>query len=159
MELEFDVKINAAVLYDYMLYHTYSSPSGLIGAIAGAFLIIIFAAKGYALYLIAGIVVLAYLPVTLYIKAKRQAVMTPAFKNPLHYRMDEGGVSVSQGDSHETQGWDSCYKAVSTSKSIILYTSRTTASIFPRKDIAGQSDMLIQMISTHMPPDRVKIKR
>ena len=33
MEVEFDVQMTSADLYDYMLHHTFTSPSGLIGAV------------------------------------------------------------------------------------------------------------------------------
>ena len=49
-------------------------------------------------------------------------------------------------------------KAVSTGKSIIVYTSKTTASIFPKKDLGDKKDAIIKMISTHMPPNKVKIR-
>ena len=35
MKVEFDIKITAADLYDYMLAHTYSGFSGLFGSIVG----------------------------------------------------------------------------------------------------------------------------
>ena len=72
--------------------------------------------------------------------------------------MTDEGIFVSQGETEETQSWEKCYKAVSTSKSIILYTSKNTASIFPKKDLGEKKDALIQMISTHMPPNKVKIR-
>lgn len=158
MELEFDVKVTAGALYDYLIYHTYMSLSGMLGTIAGALLLIVFASTKYPIYLIAGVVMIAYLPCTLFIRAQQQALNTPAFKQPLHYKMTDEGISVSQGETEETQSWDSCVKAVSTGKSIILYTSRTAASIFPKKDLGDKKDVLIQMISTHMPPKKVKIK-
>ena len=145
-------------MYDYLLYHTYSGMSGIIGTVFGVFLIMAFIATKYPIYLIAGIVVIAYLPASLLLKANQQVSMTPAFKKPLHYHMTDEGISVSQDDSEEQQSWDSCFKAVSTRSSIILYTSRTTASIFPRKDLGEKEEPLIKMISTHMPPKKVKIR-
>lgn len=158
MELEFDVHITSDKLYDYLLYHTYTSFSGMLGTLVGAFLIMGFLSTKYPIYLIAGVVLIGYLPCTLFIRAKRQVMNTEAFKKPLHYKMTDEGISVSQGDNEENQSWDSCVKAISTSKSIILYTSKTTASIFPRKDLGTKKDALIQMISTHMPPKKVKIR-
>lgn len=158
MELEFDVHITSDKLYDYLLYHTYTSFSGMLGTLVGAFLIMGFLSTKYPIYLIAGVVLIGYLPCTLFIRAKRQVMNTEAFKKPLHYKMTDEGISVSQGDNEENQSWDSCVKAISTSKSIILYTSKTTASIFPRKDLGTNKDALIQMISTHMPPKKVKIR-
>lgn len=158
MELQFDVKVTSGALYDYLLYHTYTSFSGMIGTIAGVFLLMVFVSTKYVIYLIAGAVMIGYLPCSLYLKAKQQVLRNPAFRQPLHYTMTDEGIIVSQGDNEERQSWDSCVKAVSTGKSIILYTSRTTASIFPKKDLGDKKEALIQMISTHMPPKKVKIR-
>lgn len=158
MELEFDVKVTSGALYDYLLYHTYTSLSGMLGTLVGVFLLMAFLATRYFIYCIAGVVLIAYLPCSLFLKAKQQAVNTPAFKLPLHYKMTDEGISVSQGENEEKQSWESCVKAVSTGRSIILYTSRTTASIFPKKDLGDKKEALFQMLSTHMPPKKVKIR-
>ena len=158
MEMEFDVKVTAWALYDYLLFHTYTSFSGMLGTLVGVFLLMAFASTKYFIYLIAGIVLIAYLPGALFLKAMQQVQNNPAFRNPLHYKMTEEGISVSQGENEEKQSWDSCVKAVSTGRSIILYTSRTAASIFPKKDLGDKKEALIQMISTHMPAKKVKIR-
>ena len=158
MEIEFDVKIDAGVLYDYMLHHTYNSAAGILGTAVGALMIVAFMMQQSVLFLIAGIVVLVYLPWTLFIKSRQQALMTPAFKKPLHYKLDEEGITVSQDDTEEKQEWSQMYKAVSTGKSIIVYTSKVNASIFPKKDLGENRTKVIEIISTHMPPANVKIR-
>lgn len=158
METEFDVKITPGVLYDYMLYHTYTSAAGLLGSIVGALLVVVFFMGYGPLFLIFGIVILAYLPWTLFIKSRRQYLANPAFKEPLHYRMTQEGVEVSQKGESQSQKWEDMYKAVSTSRSLILYTSPVNASIFPKKDLEGKAAGVIEMISTHMPPKKVKIR-
>lgn len=158
MELEFDVKVTSGALYDYLLYHTYTSLSGILGTLVGVFLLIGFASTKYVIYLIAGTVIIAYLPCSLFLRAKQQALNNPAFRQPLHYKMTDEGISVSQGENVEQQDWDSCFKAVSTGVSIILYTSKATASIFPKSDLGDKKEALIQMVSTHMPPKKVKIR-
>lgn len=158
MEQEFDVKITSGVLYDYMLRHTYNSAVGLIGTIVGALLVLWFLTEGGIIFLIAGVEILLYLPWTLFLKAKQQALSTPAFQKPLHYRLSEEGIEVSQGEEKQMQSWDSMYKAVSTGRSIIVYTSPVNASIFPRKDLGDSAAAVIEMISTHMPPKKVKIR-
>lgn len=157
MKLEFDVKIDAGVLYDYMLRHTYTGASGILGSAVGALGVVAFFMNGYPLYLIFGLVILGYLPVALYTRAKRQA-LNPVFKEPLHYQMDEEGVTVSQGETEQFQKWEDMYRAVSTGRSLILYTSRVNASIFPRKDLGEKQAEVIAMISTHMPPKKVQIR-
>lgn len=158
MELEFDVKVNSKVLYDYMLHHTYGSFQGVLGTAVGALMLVGFAITGYVIWLIAGVVLLAYLPWSLFLKSKQQMLNTPAFKEPLHYRMTEEGVEISQKDVKEFQKWEHMYKATSTGKSIILYTSNVNACIFPRADLKGNEVAVIEMISKHMPTNKVKIK-
>ena len=140
-----------------MLRHTYSSFAGLFGTLAGALILVAFGMNGQMIYLIAGVVILIYQPASLYLKAKQQA-LNPAFAKPLCYRMTEEGVEVSQGEVTEFQKWEDMVKAVSTSKSVILYTSRVNASIFPKYELGDQLPKVIEMISTHMPAKKVNIR-
>lgn len=158
MEIEFDVQIQSGDLYNYMLYHTYNSMSGLLGAIAGALMVVAFFMGAGILCLIAGLVILLYLPGTLYLKAKQQFLTNPSFKKPLHYKMTEEGIEVSQGEEVQKQNWEDMHKAVSTMRSLIVYTSPVNAAIFPRRELGEQAAGVIQMISTHMPPKKVKIR-
>lgn len=159
MELELDIKVTPKAMYDYLLHHTYTSMSGLLGTIVGVFLIMAFLSTKYVIYLIAGLAIILYLPFNLWIKANTQVQNTPAFKEKLHYSFTDEGIEVSQGESKESQKWEDCYKAVSTNSSIIIYTSKTTASIFPKSDLGEKRYELIKMISTHMDPKKVKIKQ
>ena len=94
----------------------------------------------------------------LYIKSKQQAVNNPVFKEPLHYVLDENGITISQGDSSTCQKWEDCLKAVSTGRSIIVYTAKNNATIFPKSQMQDKTTDVIEMISTHMPPTKVKIR-
>lgn len=158
MEVEFEVKIKAGDLYDYMLCHTYSGFAGILGTIVGILLVANFFMNGGFISAIAGVVVILYLPWTLFLKAQQQAKFTPAFKKPLHYKMTDEGIEISQDDQVQNQEWADIVKAISTRNSIIVYTSRINASIFPRRDLGEKAVSVIEMISTHMPPKKVKIK-
>lgn len=156
--VELDVKIGAGDLYDYMLKHAYSSASGLLGSAFGAVFIVFAFSTRQWLFLIFGIVLLLYLPWTYFIKSRQQALSNPAFKQPLHYVLDENGLTVSQGEENGTIAWTDMVKAVSTSRSIILYTSRVNATILPKSQMGDKKAAVIEIISIHMPPARVKIK-
>lgn len=158
MEIEFDVKMEAGILYDYMLRHAYSSFAGMLGTVAGALLLIVFFSDRQPLFLIAAVIVLAYQPWALFLRSKQQMLKNPAFKKPLHYKLTEEGIEVSQDDAADSQKWEDMYKAVSTGSSIIIYTSRMNACIFPKKDLGENKYKVIEMISTHMPAKKVKIK-
>lgn len=156
--IELDVKIEAGDLYDYMLMHTYNGASGLIGSGVGAVAVLFGLMKGVPIYWILGLALLLYLPWTLFLNSRKQALNNPAFKQPLHYLLDEQGITVSQGEQTECQSWDNMVKAVSTSRSIIVYTSKNSATIFPRKQMGDKTTSVIQMISTHMSPKKVRIR-
>ncbi len=156
--IELDIKIEARDLYDYMLMHTYNSPAGILGSTFGALLVVIAVLRAQWIFLIAGVVLLLYLPWTLFIQSRRQILTNPVFKQPLHYVLDEEGITISQGDVETKQAWGDMVKAVSTGRSIILYTSKVNATIFPRRQMQEQTIPVIEMISSSMPPGKVKIR-
>lgn len=156
--IELDVKIEAADLYDYMMMHAYNSASGLLGSGVGAVAVLLGYMRGQVIFLIAGIVLLAYLPWTLFLKSRRQMLENPAFQEPLHYVLDEDGITVSQNGEEQHQSWNDMVRAVSTGHSIIVYTGKASATIFPRRELSGRTMDVIEMISTHMPPKKVRIR-
>lgn len=160
MKVEFDVKMTTAKMYDYMLYHTFHGMQGLLGEIVGVLLITGFVITDPHkwIYLIFGLIVIFYLPVTLYLNAKRQVSLQPVFKETLHYILSDDGIEIHVGDQIDSQPWEKMHKAVSTSKNIILYTSKNTASLFPRADLGDEEAKVIEMISTHMDPKKVNIR-
>lgn len=160
MRIEFDVKMTTSKMYDYMLYHTFHGLQGLFGEMVGVLLITAFFITDPHkwLYLVFGLIVLLYLPVTLLFNAKRQVTLTPAFKEPIHYALTDEGMEVTVGEQSDSMKWESIRKAVSTSKNIILYTSKNTATLFPRSDLKDQEVKVIEMISTHIDPKKVNIR-
>lgn len=145
-------------MYDYMLMHSYNSPAGLIGSTFGAVFIVFAFATSQWLFAVLGMVMLLYLPWTLFIKSRQQVLSNPCFQEPLTYTLDEEGLTVSQGEAEEKMAWENMHKAVSTGRSIILYTSHVNATIFPKKQLGENKTAVIEMISTHMPPKKVKIR-
>ena len=156
---ELDVHMNVSILYDYMLRHTYTSLQGLIATILGVMCILFFAKGAGVIYLVAGIIIIAYLPWNLFLSAKRQALNNEAFQKPLHYMFTDEGIYVSQGDALEMQKWSSMYQAVATARSIIVYTSRVNACVFPRADLGNDTTVLLEIICRHMDPKKVKIRQ
>ncbi len=158
MDFEFDVNMKPNVLYDYLLQHSYKQAVNILATALGFFGVFYGCTRGYWAAAVLGAILIVYLPLSLLRRAYMQAKMTPGFQKPLHYRMTEEGVVVSQGEIEEQIVWENCLKAISTKQSIILYTDKRSAFIFPRKDLGDRVPNLIQMISTHMPPNKVKIR-
>lgn len=156
---EIDVQIKASDLFDYSLRHSYTSLGGLLSTIVGILMIYAYFAKNTSpLYLIFGIIVVFYIPINLFLMSRQQA-MQETFQKPLHYAFYENGMEVSQDDIKEMIGWDYIVKAVATSKSIIVYTGKNRASIFPRRDLQPDATALIRVLSTHVDPKKMKIKQ
>ncbi len=156
---EIDVQIKASDLYDYSLRHSYTSLGGLLSTIVGVLMIYAYFAKNASpLYLIFGLIVVFYIPINLFLMSRQQA-MQETFQKPLHYAFYENGMEVSQDDLKEMIGWDYIVKAVATSKSIIVYTGKNRASIFPRRDLQPDATALIRVLSTHVDPKKMKIKQ
>lgn len=158
MKIEFDVTMTTNKMYDYMLKHTFTSFSGIMGEILGMILVVGFFTTGKWMYLLAGVVCVLYQPVALYTRSKRQVASNEVFKEPLHYILDENGVTVKSGENEDSLEWNSMYKAISTNHSVILYTNRVSACIFPKEDMGDLKDDVVKMICTHMDPKQVNIK-
>lgn len=156
--LEFDVQIDSKVLYDYQIYHSYTGAGGLFGTCFGALLLIMFANNLNWIYLVFGIVVILYVPVEKSINCKKTVMLNPVYKKPIHYVISSEGVEVSQGDACQKLEWDGFVKAVNTKHSILLYSGKRNASIFPRKQLGEDIPTLISIIVENMDPSKVKIK-
>lgn len=165
MSVKFKVQMTEKYMYDFMLYHNYTSMSGLMGAVAGVLCLVVFtqnALKGEAgsslMWLMCGILFLVISPYSMKNRAKMQVRNTEMFQKPLEYELAEEGVTVRQDDQEMTNAWSDFTKAVSTQKSVLLYLGRVRALIFPKECMGEQYEEVIKMIHTHMPPAKVKIR-
>lgn len=158
--ISFDVKMDKNVLYDYMVHHAYTNAGGVLGTCFGFMMILLFFQSdsvNYALPII-GLFLIFYMPLNLKYKAYMQMKTTDEFKNTLHYEITDEGITVSQGEQSQTVAWNQCIKAVSTRLSIVVYTGKRNASVFPRKDLGDNLSSLVAVLSENMDPKKVKIR-
>lgn len=160
MKIEFDTRLTAKVLYGYLLHHTYRSLAGILGTIIGLALIAIYISNtAYGIiYLIVGLVIVLFLPIEMWLKARKQIKMNPGTKEPFHYVLTEEGISVMQGDQEAMAEWGNLYRAVNAGSTILVYTTPGNAYIFPKDDLGEKRAQVIQMISTHMEAGKVNIR-
>ncbi len=160
--VEVDVKLTAADIFDYLLMHVYNSAWGNFLTVLGTLMVLRTLITGAWGWLVLGVIILLGMPVALYVKSSRQCG-AEEFCADVHYRMEEDALTVTRTVSERKEStqflWADMYKAVSTNRSIILYTSKNEAEIFPKQDLGDQRAAVIEMISTHMAPDKVKIKQ
>ena len=166
MSVKMDVQMTPRAMYDFLLYHTYSHPSGLIGAIFGvvvlglgiramaqgdytAGMMFFFFCRSFSCYDTSHTEV----------KGEAQVKTTPMFQKPITYELTEEGITISQEDQQTEVKWEEFQKAVSTNRTLILYITRVRALVFPKEALGEQYTAAVQMISTHMAPAKVKIRQ
>ena len=160
--VETDIKLSVGDLYDYNLRHSYTQIPTLLATvigIAGIAVGLYWRQQYWIMMIVIGALLVLYMPVTLLVKSSQTIALSPAMKIPVHYRLDEEGITVTQGEQKQTLAWDGVNKVVSTGRSIIIYTSKTSASVFPRKQVGEALPLLIQTISTNIDPKKNKIKQ
>lgn len=159
MKEEFDIQMSVKVLYSYLVYHAYKGLAGILGTCVGLIFILVYSTHtDVPMYLAAGLILILYLPLSLRTQAARQYLATEAWKKPLHYAMDEEGITISQDEAEQKIGWDVITKAVSSPSAIILYTGKNNASILPKKQLGERLGAVVQIISAHVDPKKVKIR-
>ena len=165
MSVKIEVKMTEKYMYDFMLYHTYSHISGILGVVVGIIALglgVSTMMKGEAsaampMFLVA-VLFLIVNPVTTKKRAKQQVEKSEMFKKPLEYEFNEEGVVVRRDELEAMNKWEEFAKAVSTQRSVILYVTRIRAIIFPKECMGDKYEDVIKMIHTHMPPAKVKIR-
>ena len=155
---KFEVNMTPGKLYDYLLKQTYSTFSGIVCEVIGLIIIVQFFNTHNWGFLVFGILIVVYLPLLQYLRARTQCAKNPAFKTPLRYTVSDGGIRVMSGGSEQALEWSSVTKVVSTTGSVILYTADADAIIFPKRDMGDAKDTAIQLISTHVDPKHVNIR-
>ena len=102
MSVKFKVQMTEKYMYDFMLYHNYTSMSGLLSAVAGVLCLVVFLKQGdmqsSIVWLVCAILFLVVSPYTMKTRAKAQVRNTEMFQKPLEYELTEEGITVRQDD-------------------------------------------------------------
>lgn len=167
MEEKLTVKLAEDTLYDFMLFHTYSKFAGFLSNILGmavAFMGIIMMVMGrissvrFIFYLIAALVFIAYTPVSLMLRAKKQMKNNPEYQTPKEYTFGEEGIWISQNEKEENYTWDQIEKVVATPKDIGIYYGPNDAMILPKEQFGDKFIPIMNIITSHITREKVKIR-
>ncbi|MBR5127234.1 MAG: YcxB family protein [Roseburia sp.] len=168
MPLEFDIKLKAKDMFRFNMYQTYTSFSGWFSII---FSIALFGLGGYAafnygkealpnilLYIGAGVFMLVYMPITLWLRAGRTIKASPVLSDTLHYHVDEDGFTVTQGEASGVLAWKQIYKMVATKHLVLVYSGRINAYVIPRKQLGEHYVTLAKVATSKLPKFRCRMK-
>lgn len=164
-EVSFDIKLSPEDLYRFNMYQNYTSLNGIVSILIG---IISFVMAGIAwdsnsvqymfLYIIVGIIILLYIPVTLWGRAKRTIKTNKVLAGTLHYTLTQKAVRVMQEDQEGELPWDQIYKMVCTGRQVLIYSSRINAYIIPKEQLGEKFDDVVGFARKQLPPYRFKAK-
>lgn len=166
MNVKFDVNLKWQDVFRFNLYQTYTGMQGILG-IALPILIFVLAGMAYSknaffsgtLYILGGLLVLLYLPFTLFIRAKTTMKKNEVLANTLHFDVNETAIQVSQGEENGELPWDQVYKLVSVNRLILIYSSRINAYIIPEEALGDQYEDFRKLAAGKLPAYRMKLKQ
>lgn len=164
MSAEFDVTITDKDMFRFNIYHAYHGFQGIIATLVGLWVLVMagltFGRVGVmytVLYIILGILFLVYVPGNLYLRSKKQISSSDVLKNALHYKIDDAGIHVSQGEQTADLEWKLIYKMVSTKSQLLIYSSRLNAYIIPKEVIGEQYQTILGLAINHLESYRLKM--
>lgn len=164
MSIEFDIKLTSKDMYRFNLHQAYS---GFQGWFAFFLAVICFVSaavtfqEGFntkiVFYLLFGVILLIYVPGTLWLRSKQSLAASEVLRGALHYLIDEEGIHVTQGEAEGTLPWDQVYKMVSNRHNVLIYSTRINAYIIPREQLLEKYRDLAELAKKQLPKYRVKM--
>jgi hypothetical protein len=164
MKTEFEIKMTTGTMYGFLMYHAYHSFSGIFSIVAGLALLVYYVATmgdggtNHWVYLLFGVLFLAYQPWTLYTLAVRQVKLNPVNKEPLHYELSDEGIAVTQKEAASQVEWSAVKKVRETSKCILVYTGTKNACIWIKSQMGGQEAAAREILKKKVPEKLLKLK-
>lgn len=151
-------------MYQFNLYHAYHGFQGIVATLVGVW-VLIMAVITFGkvemmytlLYLVFGVVFLVYVPVSLNLRSKQQIRNSEILKQALHYKIDDAGIHVSQGEETAELEWKQIYKMVSTRNSLLIYSNRVNAYVIPREAVGGKYEEVVGLAVNHLEGYRLKL--
>ena len=156
MELRIKSKITADELYNFLMYHTYSSVWGFTGILISICALLAFGqlcfAGGSAMtkvcLLITAMLFLVVQPVRLYLQSQRLMVSDRGYAEPVEYFFNHAGVELSQNEDSVFYAWGEIEKVISTKKIVAIYVDKKRVFKIAKRDIAESYDDFKQIIRT-----------
>lgn len=165
MSTEFDIQLSAKNLFRFNLYQTYTTSQGPLSVVLAVIVAVI---AGYCfnqgntpygiLYVVVAIVILVYIPFTLWTRAKRTMKKNTVLAGKLSYTLDEEGVGVEQDGDTGLLSWDKVFKVVASRDAVLIYSSRVNAYILPKNQLGDKYEEVKAVVKENLPDYRVRLK-
>lgn len=165
MTIEFDITLSAEDMYRFHMYQVYTGSNGLLSVFC-ALIAFVMTAMTFGeveltytiLYAAFGIAFLLYLPVTLYLRSKKNLETSKDLSKPLHYTVNEEGITVSRKKESARLTWNQVYKITATKNNVLIYSNRNGAYVIPKVQLGEKYQPLAELAATKLPQKRFKMK-
>lgn len=154
MELSFDTNVKEKELFKFSINNMYRKITGIIWILfsVAVIFVTVYTWGNVGIEKSILMIVLAALytvinPVLLWVRAKGQVKRNESFQKPLHYMINETGITISQDDKSDKTKWTEMWKAVKYGNLVVVYVSTIRAFIIPIKDVADKFDTLVELLN------------
>lgn len=165
MSVKFEAQMTQKSMYDFLLHHTYSHVMGIIAIVFGLVNVtigiheLVINNGNGTTFLVFGLLFIFGMPVMLWFSAGTNIKKVAMFAKPVCYELNEEGVLVSQDDKSQLSPWSTIVRVTATRQGIFLYQGKNRAVVLQRDQLGEQETAAIEIISTHVNPSKVKIRR
>lgn len=154
-EISLSVNMKTGYMYSFLFQHLHRSFKGIFGVcISLAALVAFVMSLGSTedttrkvILLVIGLLFTVVNPVLLLIRAQKQVMLSPIYKQPLQYTFCKEGMKVSQGDEEQSIEWNRIVEVRKTSSILIIYTSRNSGSILAFKEMGDKRQYVERVIA------------
>lgn len=164
-KIAFSVQMKAMDLFRFKMYHVYHGFSGLFGvclALVAAIMLITgfkdMMAQSRAVMILIIVWFVIIDPLRFLTSSKSQIKLNKVYRKPLHYLIDQNGITVSQEETTQTLEWERFVKIVETGTQYIVYSSKIHAFIFPKRELGDQCGLLRNVLLSYGGANKVKMK-
>lgn len=166
MKVTLDIKIDAKNLYRFNMNQAYKGSQGILSIIlpllAFAYAVTTFGQVDIIytiMYVVLGIVFLAYVPVSLWLRANK-VINDPnnALSKTLHYEFAEDAIRVSVEEESVEFKWENIYQMKTAGDLLLIYTNRINAYILPLTQVGDQYEVLSALAHSKLEKYRIKMK-
>ena len=159
--MKFHTQLKAKDIFKFSLAYTYSGVQAILTIFmlgVGAYMIV--QGIGQPEGQIFGVVVIALFvvinPLMIYVKAKKQAIENPVYKNPTYYTLRDDGIFVELGEESATIEWARVYKVTHFMGLTLLYTGKQQAFVFPDYELGDDREKMLDYMKEHIKEARKK---
>ena len=162
--MKFHTQLKAKDIFKFSLAYTYSGVQAILTIFmlgVGAYMIVqgIGQPEGQTNIIFGAVVIALFVvinPLMIYVKAKKQAIENPVYKNPTYYTLRDDGIFVELGEESATIEWARVYKITHFMGLTLLYTGKQQAFVFPDYELGDDREKMLDYMKEHIKEARKK---